>query len=73
MQPQSGKRHVFRSHSRVQLGKDEAQPLGLLWPDASLGTGQEEALQPFVLEAPDHPISVTFSVTRIKTRSAARS
>jgi hypothetical protein len=67
MQPQSRKRHVFRSYGRVQLSQDEAQPLGLLWPDASLRARNEEALQPLMLEAPDHPASVTSCVTQIKT------
>src|ERR1700741_4235499 len=72
MQPQSRKRHVFRSHRRVQLSQDEAQPLGLLWPDASLRTRQEEALQPLKLEAPDHSTSVTSCVTQIKTPNGLR-
>jgi hypothetical protein len=67
VQPQTRKRHVLRRHSRLQLSQDEAQPLGLLWPDASLRTRQEEALQPLMLEAPDHLTSVTSCVTQIKT------
>lgn len=50
----------------MQLSQNEPQPRGLFWSDTGLRTCQKEALQPLVLEASDHSMSVTICVTRIK-------
>ena len=55
----------------MELGKDEAETVSLLGPDTSLNAFQEETLQTFVLEGPDHPTSVTRTVTLGKTSNAS--
>jgi hypothetical protein len=48
--------HILRAARRIQLTELEAQPLRMLWLDASLGAAAKEALDAAVAEALDHGV-----------------
>ena len=50
----AGQIHIVRLAGAVQVFQLQSQPLGVLGPDASLGTGLEEGFESSVAERADH-------------------
>ena len=55
--------HVFGRFGLIQVGQDQAQPIGVLHLNSRLASSAIEPFETLVREAPDHRRSVTYSVT----------
>jgi len=58
--------HVLSRFGLIQVGQDQAQPIGMLRLDSRLTPGAIEAFQTLVRESPDHKRIATHAVTCCK-------
>ncbi len=73
MQEQARQVHIFRRGCGMKTRQNQAQSPGVFRLDTRFAAGQEEALQPLVLEALDHEPDRNLSGYRAQVESIASS